>query len=329
MKIAIIGLGSMGRRRLRNLRQHGKHEIYAFDNNEIRKKQVIDEFGINILENVEDEIREGNFDAAIISTSPDWHMHYAELFVESKIPVFIEASVVETERVGVLAQKAHDLGTLVAPSCTMRFFEGPKLVKHLILDGQIGTPLFFTYHTGQWLEDWHPWESINDFYVSKIEMGGCREIVPFELTWLNDIFGEPEVVGSVRDKISTLSAEIDDIYQIQLKYPNNVKASLVVEVLSRPFSSRELRIVGTEGIIKFSADDSSVQLCNSSMNEWKTYIIQSGTKASGAINPDEPYFDELSLFLGAAMGENTYPNTLSDDYKILRTLDLIDEVASK
>ena len=40
----------------------------------------------------------------------------------------------------------------------------------------------FVYHSGQYLPDWHPWESYKDFYVSNPATGARREIVPFELS---------------------------------------------------------------------------------------------------------------------------------------------------
>lgn len=329
MRLAVIGLGSMGRRRIRNIQSINNHLIFGFDSNIVRAQQVAKETGIQLIDDPAKAIREGEFDAVIISTSPDWHMHYAEICVEAKTPVFIEASVVEAERVGKLASLSEKLGVLVAPSCTMRFFEGPKLVKKLISEGQIGKPLFFTYHTGQWLEDWHPWESVNDFYVSKAEMGGCREIVPFELTWLNDVFGDPVVTSAKRDKISDLPVGIDDIYQIHLEYPEKLQSSIVIEVLSKPVSTRELRVVGTEGILKFTTDSSQVLVRNADNERWVTFELSAGTRAKDSINPDEPYREELETFLNAVEGKIAFPNTLIDDYKVLQALETIDEVSAK
>lgn len=329
MRIAVIGLGSMGRRRLRNLRSLGVENISGYDSDQSRANEVSAEFEIEVLPDIESSISDGVFDAVVISTSPDWHMHYAELCVNAKIPVFIEASVVETERVGELAALATDLGVLVAPSCTMRFFEGPRLVKQFLAEGKIGKPLLFTYHTGQWLEDWHPWESIEDYYVSERKMGGGREIVPFELTWLNDIFGSPEVIAASRAKLSDLQADIDDYYSVLFSYDQGVKGCMTVEVLSRPVNTRELRIIGTEGILKFSADSNSVQVSNTESPGWETIQLDSGTKVTGAINPDEPYREELEAFLKAVSGGGAFPNTLREDYEVLQILDQVDKVSER
>lgn len=40
----------------------------------------------------------------------------------------------------------------------------------------------------------HPWENVNEFYVSNRVTGGAREIVPYELTWIVHILGVPNEI---------------------------------------------------------------------------------------------------------------------------------------
>ena len=92
----------------------------------------------------------------------------------------------------------------------MKYHNGPKKLKELIVrDKVIGECLYSNYVTGQYLPDWHPWEDIKDYYVSK-KNRWRRELVPFELAWLNDIFGNPKIVNSVVKKLSDIKADIDD-----------------------------------------------------------------------------------------------------------------------
>ena len=80
------------------------------------------------------------------------------------------------------------------------------------------------------------------------------------MTWLNNIFGTPNVINSHYQKLSNLSVDIDDFYTTTLKYPNNIIGNLTIEVLSRPLATRELRIIGEKGIIKFSSDTNSISI---------------------------------------------------------------------
>ena len=195
--------------------------------------------------------------------------------------------------------------------------------------GAIGRPLNINYHTGQWLPDWHPWEDIRDYYVSERESGAAREIVPFELTWLNDIFGVPEPVACAKAKLSELAADIDDIYHCLLRYPAGVLASVTVEVLSRPRAARELNVIGTEGRLVFSGDENCVRHSNLGHPEWVRFDLKMGSVEKGYINPEEPYIEELSAFIRAfEKGQKTlYPHTLLEDAMILKTLCRLEELS--
>jgi predicted dehydrogenase len=204
----------------------------------------------------------------------------------------------------------------------MRFFPGPKKVRELLAEGVIGKPLSFTYHTGQYLPDWHPWESISDFYVSNRATGGCREIVPFELTWLNALFGDPEPLACVATRLGQLDADIDEIYQCLLRYPGGVLANLTIDVLSRPCATRSLRILGSEGQLVFDADESCVRYIRVGQTGWQRSELAGGSVEQGYINPEEPYIEELRLFIAALeQGDKSiFPNTLQEDARVLDLL---------
>ncbi len=322
MKFLVIGLGSMGKRRVRNLKALGVEHVAGFDPRPDRRQESVDKYGIPVFDDLDTAIHTFSPEAFVISTPPDLHMHYAYQAYERGISCFIEASVVDADKISQLAQKIKNTPIVMAPSCTMRYYPGPKKVKELILANAIGSVLNVNYQTGQYLPDWHPWEKIEDFYVSKRETGGAREIVPFELSWLNDIFGKAEALGCVKAKLTDMPADIDDLYHCLLRYDGNVLANLTVEVVSRPKATREMRVLGSEGEIVFSADTNSVRYINTSMEDWKEYQFDEGTVESQYINPEEPYIAEMKDFVAAVQAKNQslYPNSLEDDYEVLQTL---------
>lgn len=332
MKFLVIGLGSMGKRRVRNLIALGhKDNVAGFDLRDDRREEA-KKYGIDIYDNFEKVMNDFKPDAFLISTPPNLHMHYAYIAEKNDIHCFIEASVVDAEKILELANTIKEKKILMAPSCTMRYYPMPIKIKKLINDGVIGKVLNYNYQTGQYLPDWHPWEKIENFYVSNPDTGGCREIVPFELTWLNDMFGDSEPLACVRKKLTDMEAEIDDIYHCILKYPNNVIGNLTVEVVSRPKATREIRILGSVGEIVYSADNNELRYINTTMDEWKRINFDSGTIENGYINPEEPYINEVKAYIDAIMDIqnnklSSYPNTLEDDYKILQTLYALEDMS--
>lgn len=326
MQVLVIGLGSMGKRRIRNLRALGVAEIAGVDVREDRRAEAGARYSVPTFKSAEDALAQFKPAAVVISTPPNLHMDYAFLAVQKNLPVFIEASVVDAERILQLHEMTFRNGPLVAPSCTMRYFPGPRKVKELVCGNAIGKIINFNYQTGQYLKDWHPWEPIEQFYVSNRATGGCREIVPFELTWLNDIFGKPQPVACLKDRVGDLDVDLDDIYHFWLRYPENVTASLTVEVLSRPFATRELRVLGATGTIVFSADENVVRICSVDSPEWTRFELARGQAEAGYINPEEPYIAEIQDFLSAVQlrTPSAFPNTLLEDYQVLQILESLE-----
>jgi predicted dehydrogenase len=328
MKYLVVGLGSMGKRRVRNLQALGLTGIAGFDPRADRRQETQEKYGIPVFENLDLAMQIFAPQAFVISTPPDLHMHYAYFAFEHGISCFIEASVVDADKIKLLSEKIAGSAIVMAPSCTMRYFPGPKKVKELIRSNSIGKVLNVNYQTGQYLPDWHPWEKIEDFYVSKRETGGAREIVPFELTWLNDIFGIPKALACVKAKLTDMNVDIDDIYHCLLRYEANVIANITVEVVSRPKACRDMRVLGSEGEIVLSADSNSVRYINTTMEEWKEFRFDTGTVESQYINPEEPYIAEMRDFVGAvdAKNQSAFPNSLMDDYHILQTLNALEKM---
>lgn len=322
MNYLVIGLGSMGKRRVRNLKALGFKNIAGLDPRVDRRRDSQEKYGIRVFDNLETAMKDFVPQVFIISTPPDLHMYYAYYAYEHKISCFIEASVVEANKIKELSDKILGTKIIMAPSCTMRYFPGPKKVKELIRAGEIGRVLNVNYQTGQYLPDWHPWEDIREFYVSNRETGAAREIVPFELTWLNDIFGVSAALACFKAKLTDIPADIDDIYHCLLRFDDNIIANITVEVISRPRACREMRVIGTEGEIVLSADSKSVRYINTSMANWKEFKWDEGTIEDQYINPEEPYIAEVRDFVSAVKEKNSslFPNSLNDDYKILQTL---------
>lgn len=329
VRFLVVGLGSMGKRRVRNLLALNAENIAGFDPREDRCAEAQSKYGIETFASFDSALNTFQPNVLIISTSPQHHMTYAWAGLERGTPCFIEASVVDADRILELHRRTFDSSLLIAPSCTMRYFPGPRKVAELIRSGTIGRPLNVNYQTGQYLPDWHPWEHIEEFYVSARDTGAAREIVPFELTWLNDIFGVPEPLACVKAKLTDMNADIDDIYHCLLRYPGPVLANLTVEVISRPKATRELRVIGTEGEIVFSADEQCVRNTSVGTPEWMRFDLDGGTVENNYINPEEPYIAEISDFLEAVTtgDKSLYPNTLLNDYHVLQTLYRLEELS--
>ena len=318
MKFLVIGLGSMGKRRVRCLQALGFGDVLGVDPREDRRQEAARLYGIGTAAAVE-PARLAGVDAVIVSTPPDRHLEYLRAAVAAGKPVFVEASVLATGLAEVDAE-ARARGIVVAPSCTLRFHPGIRDVARIVESGALGRMTNFSYHSGQYLPDWHPWERVADYYVGNPETGGAREIVPFELTWLTDVFGWPMSVLGAHGASMDVGAPIDDTYVVTLKYPRALGV-LIVDVVARA-AVRKLLVNLERGQIAWDWAENAVRVYEADAGRWITYGLPEPQAAAGYNKniAEQMYVDEVAAFVDAASGGAPFPNTLEDDIRVLQLL---------
>jgi len=320
MKVLVVGLGSMGKRRVRNLQALGISDLAGVDARADRRAEAELKYKLRTFSTREAALEE-NWVAAVISLPPDLHVVAAQACVARRIGFFVEASVV-LEGLSELADVVDTTGTVAMPSCTMRYFPGPRRIGEIVQSGQLGRPLFWRYHSGQYLPDWHPWEPISEYYVSRRATGGCREIVPFELTWLTYVFGTVTTVRGGRHKVGELEADIDDLYTAELTQSGGLIGQLTVDVLSRP-PVRDFRLIAAGGAIRWDGIANTLQV-SQGQQSWEQVELRAGIPEAGYINPEEPYIEEMKDFLALVKSGTPPKYSLRDDIRILKVLGAIE-----
>jgi len=327
VKVLVIGQGSMGRRRVRNLLHIGGHEVAAFEPDPARREQSARAHGIPTFSSAEEGL-DWAPDALVVSTPPHRHHEYALQAARLGLHFFIEASVVPGET-RQLIEAVGDQPIVAAPSCTMRFHPGIRTMRQLIDRGAIGRPLAVLHHVGQHLADWHPWEDYRKFYVGRRETGAAREIVPFELNWLTYLFGPVAEIEGICRKLSGLEVDIDDLYMALARLGQDVEATLVVEVISRP-AIRAARVVGEDGTLVWDFAARHVLQWSRDDGEWIEHPDPPAIEGpGGAWVAENMYIEEMRGFLRAIEeGREHFPFSLEEDERILEALAALERSSS-
>ena len=322
LRILVIGLGSMGRRRIRCLIELGVKSIYGYDLRSDRTSAAKSQYDIIILEDLDVFIELNGIHAVIICTPPDQHLQYMDWAFDNSVDMMIEASVV-IDGLNNFLKKSENSKISICPSCTMSFHPAIKKIKEIINKGTLGKISNVLHHSGHFLPYWHKYEHVSDYYVSKRETGGAREIVPFELTWLTNLIGMPNSVFCKHKKtISIEGAEdIDDTYNLLLDYDDKM-AVITVDVVSRQ-CTRTLEIVGSLGHLRWSWELDYVELYFDDDNEAALVSYDQSSSAPGYNQniSEQMYIEETSSFLKQIKREEIFPNNLRDDLKILTLLE--------
>lgn len=320
MRAVVIGLGSMGKRRIRCLQALGVEHIVGVDLRADRRDEAQHRYGVPVLADLA-EAWPGGVDVAIISLPPKQHVAAMLDCIGHGVPFFVEASVVDEGLDDVVAA-VRAAGLVAAPSTTLHFHPAIAKVAEIVASGRLGRLSNVMLHSGQYLPDWHTYEKVSEYYVSDPATGGAREIVPFEMTWFTEVFGFPRrVVGNHRKTIEIDGAEyIDDTYNALLDY-GSFLASVTVDVVSR-HATRRLLVNGAKAQLTWSWDQPLIRVYDGDKAEWSDlpYDVEQAEPGYNKNIGEKMYVDEIRAFLDAVAGKARFPNTLEKDHKVLKLL---------
>ena len=333
-RFLIIGLGSMGKRRIRNFFYHKikKENIVGVDPRKDRREEVVKRYGVRTFENFQKAVREFNPDVYIISTPADKHHIYFLHAARNKKHLFVEHPV--SDRGYKELMSIMDSSFVVAPSCTLRFHPAVKIIKEILDKKKIGKILSFQYHFGQYLPNWHPWENFRDVYFSKKNTGACREMFGFELVWLDFALGLGKIseITGFTEKLSDLQMTADDRYTALLKFENKISGNITIDLISKkPF--RTLRIIGSDGVLEWEWQENQIRifdkknLDNNSKFKWKIINLKKGRSEKNYITTEEMYEEEIGHFLNAIENKSKYPFTLKESLNYLKALFALEKSA--
>ena len=318
MKFLVVGLGSMGKRRIRNLKHLKEEDIIGFDISAERRKEAEEKHGIKTFESMELALKQ-NPDAFIISTPPNHHMEVCLIAARNKKHFFVEASVLiekDFKKVIILSKQNK---IVAAPSCTMRYHPLVKKIKEIVDSKKYGRPVGIVYHMGQYLPDWHPWEEISNFYVGRRETSAAREMVCFELEWINWIFGDINKLSCFKGNYSSIKADIDDAYALNIEYKNKIIANIMIEVFAR-HAYRQFKVMFEEGVLEWDWIKETLRIYDANTKKWSEIKEDEGIRKEGYLAKENMYIDEVRNFVNAIKGKEKWEYTLDDDLKTLKLL---------
>jgi predicted dehydrogenase len=323
MTALIIGLGSMGKRRIRLLREiFPAIEIVGVDQNMERCKEVSSEFNIEISGFIQEILSMKKIDYAFICSSPLSHAGIISLCLENNINVFTELNLVSDgyqENISLAERKK----LILFLSSTFLYRSEIKIIIEKIFQSK-GT-LCYTYHVGQYLPDWHPWEKITDFFVGDKRTNGCRELFAIELPWLIKAFGKIRNIHVRKDNISNLQLDYPDMYIITMEHESGHCGQLCVDVVTR-IPVRHLEVFGEGLQMEWRGIPESLYIGDNKFQEMRvirqTEIINR-TAGYHKFIVENAYLEEIKDFFLVCNGKENSIYTFLDD---LYTLDIIDRI---
>lgn len=331
MNVLLIGMGSMGRRRGRLLLQGGyAGAIAGVDPSRERREQGQRELGISCYSSVEEALA-GGFSpgAAFICNPPLHHGETALKMLRLHCHVFSEINLLSQDY-DEMARLAKKNGRIYFLSSTFNYRKDVQYIQKKLREKQ--ERCFYTYHVGQYLPDWHPWESYQNFFVGDKRTNGVREIMGIELPWLCKAFGKIEGAHAVSGKATELVLDYPDYTLLTLEHQGERKGSLCFDVASRK-PVRRLEVVGEKMHILWEGTPDSLQEFNveaGEMQRVETYAdALTHREGYNHLISEDAYAEEIRCFFACLEGREQPLYTLAEDKGILGWMDRIEGLADR
>ena len=184
MKVLFCGLGSIGQRHLRNLRQLLGDELqvhaYRVRGQRIKLKEggveegadLERDYGVVVHESLAQALA-SNPDAAFICNPNSLHIPVALACAHAGVAIFMEKPLAsELEGIAELDALVREKNLLFHVGYNYRFHPGLQRIKTLVDEGFFGRLLTARGEIGEHLPDWHRYEDYRQMYASRAVQGG-------------------------------------------------------------------------------------------------------------------------------------------------------------
>ena len=326
MKVAVVGLGSMGRRRTRLIKQYDENtEVFGIDTNAERCAECEKEFGMKTFASIGDLVKaEPEVSCVFISTSPLSHNPIIKECLANNLHVFTEINLVQ-DGYEENIKTAKDKNLCLFLSSTFLYRDEVHYIKDKIMKAKQGK-LNYIYHIGQYLPDWHPWESYKNFFVANKRTSGCREIMAIDMPWILDIFGEVKSFKVMKSKNTELELDYDDNYIIMLEHKNGNKGVFAADVVARK-AVRNFEVYSEDLYLTWDGSATGIKEYDYENKTEKSIDIYEGKAVNlqnySAFVVENAYLNEIKAFF-EYVNNGVKPVYNFEDDKIL--LDMINEI---
>lgn len=282
--IAVIGLGSIGMRHAKNLRDMG-HHVWGMDPDMSRRLELGYDYTANRVEEIM------SADAWVIASPTPEHARHLGDAIDYGVNVFIEKPIMDRMKLDTHEIKRLDTICKAMVGYNLRFHSCVKKAKEWLDADLIGKPLWANFTLGQY----------ND------RPAYLRDGVI--LNWSHEIdlclylLGGADVVASS----TRLTDGKDDMTDILLTHEDGCRSTIHLDYITQP-EQRNFSITGESGFIRVNLEGGRIADIKCT-KETSTHIFTD--------NWNDNYIEEMQAFIRRIDGEKTIGCTGEEGLKVL------------
>lgn len=303
MTLAVIGLGSIGRRHLKNFHDLGV-TLTAWDHSPEARERVRGELPFVKVTETVTEAAEA-IEGLVICTPPSSHLAYARLGISRYAGLMIEKPL-EMDAAGakMLVEAADEARVPVLTAYPWRYWPPLQYVKRLLHEKRIGRVLMarteYAYHL-----------SIRPttYMTDPAQGGGCLLDESHAIDFNRWLLGEIVEVSAVIET-RVLDMATDDLADLTVRFRSGAVGFVHMNLFS-PQMRGSIEIVGSRAELRWDRTYGTVVL-----REGGTATVQAFETEINRM-----YIDEATHFLAVLRGEATPICDGFDGYQTMRVID--------
>jgi predicted dehydrogenase len=318
MKALFFGLGSIGKRHLRNLNKLCPEvECYALRSTK-EYPEVSEVEGIsvrNLFEN--EEVFSLCPDIAIIANPSSLHIDSCLLAAQSGSHLFVEKPLSSGwENTDELLKLTEDKNLVSYIACNWRFHPSLLKLSQILEAGDLGDLFSASIEYSDYFPGWHPWEDYRDSYVAQKKLGGGALLTCMhEIDYMYWLFGAPEKVFSSGGKKSKLDVDVDDVVDALFVHKDNFAVHLHIDIVQKT-KQRSVKIQAERGTCVCDLIENTITLKD---GDSETVLF-----SMPEYDLNEMYLAEMDYFLKRISEKDTRDiNSLSEACEVMKIITTI------
>jgi predicted dehydrogenase len=312
MKVLLAGLGSIGQRHARNLKELLGEDVQLLAYRVRRLRHIITpdlgiepdgdveaRYGFSVFTNLDDALAEKP-DAVFVTNPNSLHMPVALAAADAGCHLFIEKPLSHDftgvpELIDLIERKR--LVCLVGYQ--LRFHPGLRFVQSCLATNAIGNVLAARLEFGEHLPSWHPYEDYRQMHVSRRDLGGGVILSQIhDLDYAYALFGLPRRVFASGGHLSSLELDVEDTASILMECVvdgRTIPVHLQQDCVQRP-PRRTCEVIGDGGKIVLDFNAPTVEVFDDSGR-----LAQA--RSFETFQRNQLFLDQLRHFLACLRGD--------------------------
>lgn len=248
MRIALVGLGSIGRRHLANLRLL----VPDADITVVRHRRTTEgpPEGADRVVFSRDEALARKPELAVVCGPTSTHAEDAAAFAACGAHLFIEKPIAaDTAGAQRVVSAVAASGVTCVVGYNFRFLPSLRALRAAAAGGSIGRVMSVRAEVGQYLPEWRPAADYRTTNSARAALGGDVTLeLSHEIDYVRWLCGEVADVGAVLARTSDLEIDVDDTAELLLRFRSGAVGSVHLDMTQRA-PVRTCRIAGTDGTL--------------------------------------------------------------------------------